>query len=146
VPNAGSNVQNTFTIRVTSLHSFFRDGYARTVYLLLGAVLCVLLIGSVNVANLQLNRNVRRQTEIAARMALGAGRWRLLRQLVIENVVLTLVGGVLGLFISFGGIYVFVSVAPDFYQPAEEITVNGPVLLFTFAVCLVTGLLSGLIP
>jgi len=145
-PNPAPNVQNTFTIRVQSLHSFFRDGYARTVYLLLGAVLCVLLIGSVNVANLQLNRNVRRQTEIAARMALGAGRWRLLRQLVIENVVLTLFGGVLGLLVSIGGIYVFVAVAPDFYQPAEEIRVNGPVLLFTLAVCLVTGLLSGLIP
>jgi putative ABC transport system permease protein len=145
-PSLGPNVQNTFTIRVTPLHSFYRDGYARTVYLLLGAVLCVLLIGSVNVANLQLNRNVRRQPEIAARMALGAGRWRLLRQLVIENVVLTLFGGVLGLLVSFAGIFVFVSVAPNFYQPAEEIAVNGPVLLFTLAVCLVTGVLSGLIP
>jgi putative ABC transport system permease protein len=146
-PNsAAANVQNTFTIRVMSLHSFFRDGYARTVYLLLGAVLCVLLIGSVNVANLQLNRNVRRAPEMAARIALGAGRWRLLRQLVIENVVLSLFGGVLGLLVSFAGIYLFVLVAPTFYQPAEEIAVNAPVLLFTAAVCLATGVLSGLIP
>jgi putative ABC transport system permease protein len=145
-PNAASNVQNTFTIKVTSLHSFFRDGYARTVYLLLGAVMFVLLIGSVNVANLQLNRNVGRQPEIAARIALGAGRWRLLRQLVIENVVLTLVGGVLGLLVSVAGIYVFVAVAPNFYQPAEEIRVNGPALLFTLIVCMLTGILSGLIP
>src|SRR6185295_7432676 len=133
-PNSGSNVQNTFTLRVTSLHAFYRDGYARTVYLLLGAVMCVLLIGSVNVANLQLNRNVRRQPEIATRIALGAGRWRLLRQLVIENVVLTLFGGALGLPVSFAGIALFVFMAPDFYRPAEEIAVNGPVLLFTLAV------------
>ena len=145
-PNAGSNAQNTFTLRVTTLHSFYRDGYARTLYLLLGAVMCVLLIASVNVASLQLNRNVRRQPEIAARIALGAGRWRLLRQLMIENLVLTLFGGVLGLVLSFAGISLFVLVAPTFYQPTEEITVNGPVLLFTLVVCLVTGVLSGLIP
>jgi putative ABC transport system permease protein len=144
--NPESNVQNTFTIRVLPLHSFFRDGYARSVYLLLGAVMCVLLIASVNVANLQLNRSVRRQSEIAARIALGAGRWRLLRQLVIENVVLTLFGGALGLLVALAGISVFVFVAPNFYQPSEEIAMNGPVLVFTLGVCLVTGVLSGLIP
>jgi ABC-type antimicrobial peptide transport system permease subunit len=73
-------------------------------------------------------------------MALGAGRWRLLRQLIVENIVLTLFGGVLGVFISFVGIALFVFLAPSFYPPTEEIVVNGPVLLFTFAVCLVTGI------
>ena len=145
-PNTGTNVQNTFTLRVIPLHNFYRDGYARTMYLLLGAVMFVLLIASVNVANLQLNRSVRRQPEIAARVALGAGRWRLLRQLIVENIVLTLFGGVLGIFVSFAGIALFVFLAPSFYPPSEEIVVNGPVLLFTFAVCLVTGVLSGLVP
>ena len=145
-PNTGTNLQNTFTLRVTPLHSFYRDGYARTVYLLLGAVAFVLLIASVNVVNLQLNRSVRRQPEIAARIALGAGRWRLLRQLMIENIVLTLFGGALGLFVSFAGISLFVFLAPSFYPPTEEFVVNGPVLLFTLAVCLVTGILSGIVP
>jgi putative ABC transport system permease protein len=145
-PNAGTNVQNTFSLRIMPLHKFYRDGYARTVYLLLGAVMFVLLIASVNVANLQLNRSVQRQPEIAARIALGAGRWRLLRQLIVENIVLTLFGGVLGVFVSFAGIALFVLLAPSFYPPSEEIVVNGPVLLFTFVVCLVTGILSGLVP
>jgi len=145
-PNSGTNVQNTFTLRVIPLHSFYRNGYARTVYLLLGAVAFVLLIASVNVANLQLNRSVRRQPEIAARMALGAGRWRLLRQLIIENIVLTLFGGVLGLVVSFAGISLFIFLAPSFYPPTQEIVVNGPVLLFTLALCLVTGIVSGLVP
>jgi putative ABC transport system permease protein len=144
--NSAANVQNTFTIRVMPLHSFFRDGYARSVYLLLGAVMCVLLIASVNVANLQLNRSVKRQSEIATRIALGAGRWRLLRQLVVENVVMALFGGALGLLVAFAGISVFVFVAPNFYQPSEEIVVNAPALLFTLGLCLITGVLSGLIP
>jgi hypothetical protein len=145
-PNTGTNVQNTFNLSVIPLHNFYRDGYARTVYLLLGAVMFVLLIASVNVANLQLNRSVGRQPEIATRIALGAGRWRLLRQLIVENIVLTLFGGVLGVFVSFAGIALFVFLAPSFYPPTDEIVVNGPVLLFTFAVCLVTGILSGLVP
>jgi putative ABC transport system permease protein len=145
-PNTGANLQNTFTLRITPLHDFHRDGYARPVYLLLGAVIFVLLIASVNVANLQLNRSVRRQPEIAARTALGAGRWRLLRQLIVENVVLTLFGGLLGVFVSYAGIALFIFLAPTFYPPTEEIVVNGPVLLFTFALCLVTGILSGLVP
>jgi putative ABC transport system permease protein len=145
-PNAGQNADNSWTLRVVPLHNFYRDGYARTVYLLLGAVICVLLIASVNVANLQLNRSVRRQPEIAARVALGARRWRLLRQLVVENVVLTLFGGVLGLLVAFAGIALFVFLAPNFYPPSQEIAVNGPVLLFTLGLCLVTGILSGLVP
>jgi putative ABC transport system permease protein len=145
-PGPGTNVQNTFTVRVIPLHNFYRDGYKQAVYLLLGAVMFVLLIASVNVANLQLNRNVKRQPEIAARMALGASRWRLLRQLIVENIVLSLFGGLLGLVISYVGISLFILLAPSFYPPTEEIVVNGPVLLFTLAVCLATGILSGLVP
>ena len=111
--------------------------------MLLGAVGFVLLIAAVNVANLQLNRGVTRQAEIATRIALGAGRWRLLQQLVIENVMLVLTGGVLGVLVAFAGVRLFVAVAPNFYPPSEEIAIDGTVLLFTLAVCLVTGILSG---
>ena len=114
--------------------------------MLLGAVGFVLLIASVNVANLQLNRGAKRLPEMATRAALGAGRFTLFRQLVIENLTLTLIGGAVGLFVAREGISLFVLLAPDFYPPSEEITVNGPVLLFTLGICLVTGILSGLVP
>src|SRR5262245_57366805 len=145
-PNAPQNANNTFTFQVTPLHQAYRDDYARTLYMLLGAVAFVLLIASVNVANLQLNRGAKRQPEMATRVALGAGRLALFRQLVIENVTLTLIGGAVGLLVALGGISLFVFLAPDFYPPSQEITVNGPVLLFTLGICLITGILSGLVP
>jgi len=144
--SVAGNGSSTWALHVNSLYDVYRSGYARTVYMLLGAVAFVLLIAAVNVANLQLNRQVRRQTEMSTRIALGAGRWRLLRQLVIENVTLTLFGGVLGLLVAFQGIRLFILLAPDFYPPSEEIALNGPVLLFTLGVCLITGILSGLVP
>lgn len=145
-PNAGQNPNAAFTLQVTPLHQVYRDGYARTLYMLLGAVVFVLLIAAVNVTNLQLNRGVKRQPEMATRIALGAGRWRLFRQLVIENLTLTLFGGALGLLVAFQGISLFLRLAPNFYPPSEEIQVNGPVLLFTLGVCFVTGVLSGVVP
>lgn len=145
-PDDGQNANNTWTLEVTPLHDFYRGRYAATVYLLLDAVLFILLIASVNVANLQLNRGVRRQSEMATRIALGAGRWRLFQQLIIENVTLALFGGALGVLVAYQGIWLFVVLAPDFYPPSEEIAVNGPVLLFTLGVCLLSGVLSGLVP
>jgi putative ABC transport system permease protein len=138
--------RNGFPIQIQSLDDRYRADYARTLYMLLGAVACVLLIAAVNVANLQLNRGAARHVEIAARMALGASRVRLLRQLVVENVILVLIGGALGIFVAMAGIKVFVAVAPDFYPPSDEIGIDTTVLLFTAAVCVVTGILSGLAP
>ena len=135
-----------FRINVVPLDEQYRREYARTLYMLLGAVGFVLLIAAVNVANLQLNRGTTRQAEIATRMALGARRWRLFRQLVVENVLLVLVGGTLGVAVAFIGIRLFVSLAPDFYPPSEEIGIDATVLLFTLGVCVVTGILSGLAP
>jgi putative ABC transport system permease protein len=137
---------NTWRTEVVPLHEAYRNGYARTLYMLLGAVGFVLLIAAVNVANLQLNRGVTRQAEIATRIAMGAGRWRLVQQLVIENVMLVLTGGALGVLVAIAGVRLFVAVAPNFYPPSEEIAIDATVLLFTLAVCLVTGILSGLAP
>jgi putative ABC transport system permease protein len=145
-PGPEQDRNDALTLHVTPLHEVYHEGYARTVYLLFGAVAFVLLIASVNVANLQLNRGVRRQAEMATRIALGAGRWRLFRQLLIENVTLTLFGGALGLLVAVQGIALFVLLAPNFYPPTEEITLNAQVLFFTLGVCLVTGVLSGLAP
>jgi putative ABC transport system permease protein len=142
---AGTTPQD-WEVRLTPLDDVLTGGYADTLYLLLGAVAFVLLIASVNVANLQLSRAAARQSEIATRVALGAGRWRLVRQLVSENVLLALAGGVLGLGVAYVGIWTFVTLAPAFYPPAEEITISVSVLSFTFAVSVLTGILSGLAP
>ena len=138
--------QGTSRVQLTPLHEVYRSGYAQPVYMLLGAVFFVLLIASVNVANLQLNRGIQRQGEMAVRAGLGAGRWQLFRGSIVENVPLMLIGGALGVLVAFLGIPLFVFVAPDFYPPSEEIGVNTAVLLFALGLSLATGILAGLIP
>jgi putative ABC transport system permease protein len=133
-------------VRLEPLHDIVTAEYEQTLYLLLGAVAFVLLISAVNVANLQLSRSVTRQAEMATRVALGAGRWRLIRQLLTENLLLALTGGVLGIAVAYVGIWVFVTLAPGFYPPSQDITIRPAVLLFTFAVSVSTGLLAGLFP
>jgi predicted permease len=115
--------------------------------LLLGAVGFLLLIACANVANLQLARGSARAREIAVRISIGAGRRRLLRQLLTESVVLSLAGGVLGVLFAFVAIRSIVALMPEFYVPNEaRVTINIPVLLFSFAVSLLTGIVSGLAP
>jgi putative ABC transport system permease protein len=133
-------------IQLQPLHEVFTAQYRNTLYLLLGAVAFVLLIAAVNVANLQLSRSVTRQAEMATRVALGAGRWRIIRQLLTENVLLALVGGVLGIVVAYVGIWVFVTLAPGFYPPSQDITIRPAVLLFTFGVSVATGIFAGLFP
>jgi putative ABC transport system permease protein len=133
-------------IRLEPLHEIFTADYKQTLYLLLGAVGFVLLIAAVNVANLQLSRSVTRQSEMATRAALGAGRWRLIRQLVTENILLALAGGGLGIVIAYVGKWLFVTLAPEFYPPSGDITISPAVLLFTFGVSVLTGVLAGLVP
>ena len=146
-PNdAGQGAVGALRVQLTPLHDVYRGNYAETLFMLLGAVGFVLLIASVNVANLQLNRGVTRQAEMATRIALGAGRWGLFRQLVIENTALALAGGVAGILSAYLGIRLFLIVAPTFYPPSSEIAINPAVLLFTLTLCLAIGILSGLVP
>ena len=115
--------------------------------LLLGAVAFLLLIACANVANLQLARGTARAREMAVRMSIGAGRRRLMRQLLTESVLLSLVGGVLGVLFAFGAIRSIVSLMPEFYVPNESrVTINVPVLLFSFGVSVLTGIVFGLVP
>jgi len=122
-------------------------GEVRTPLLvLLGAVALVLLIACANVANLVLARVVSRQKEIAVRSALGASRIRLLRQIVCETVVLSVVGGLLGLLIAHFGVQLIVAFLASKLPRASAITVDGFVLAFTLAVSLAAGILAGLVP
>jgi putative ABC transport system permease protein len=114
---------------------------------LMGAVGFLLLIACANVANLQLARGSARGREIAVRIAIGAGRRRLLRQLLTESVLLSFVGGVLGVLFAFGSIRLIVGLMPEFYVPNESrVTINVPVLLFSLAVAAITGVVFGLAP
>src|SRR5262249_22552907 len=115
--------------------------------LLFGAVGFLLLIACANVANLQLARATARAREIALRMSVGAQRSRVLRQLLTENVALSLARGILGVALAHGITVGVVALMPEFYVPNEaRITVNGYVLAFSVGVSVLTGILFGLAP
>lgn len=117
-----------------------------TLLMLLGAVGFVLLIACVNVSNLLLARSTVRTREFAVRAALGASRWRLLRQSLTESMLLAMVGCGLGLLIAQWGTRAALGLLPTTLPRAEEVGMDWRVLLFTVSISLLTGLLSGLVP
>jgi predicted permease len=118
----------------------------KVLWLLMGTIGIVLLIACANVANLMLVRTDGRHREITVRTALGAGSFDIARQLLIESIILGLSGGVIGLMLAYSGLRFLVAVSPGNLPRLTEVSVDAPVLLFTFGVSVASGLLFGLIP
>ena len=133
---------------IETFNERFNGGPIRAVFLsMMGAVAFVLLIACANVANLLLARSASRAREVAVRLALGATRWRIVRQLLIESVLLGTIGGVIGLGIAVFGVRAFDAAVADSGKPYWiKFTIDPTVMAFLAGICVLTGVLFGLAP
>jgi predicted permease len=135
-----------WTVGVVSLLDRQVGEIRRAMLVFLAAVGLLLLIACANVANLLLARGAGRRKEFAVRAAVGAGRMRLLRQSLVESLLLALVGGAAGVCLSFWLIDLFLALSPNLIPRAGQVKVDGAMLVFTFLLSVVTGVLFGLGP
>jgi putative ABC transport system permease protein len=131
---------------VTSLQDDITRGVKPALFAALGAVLLVLVIASVNVTNLLLARATQRRGELAMRVALGAGKGRVVRQLLTESLLLTIIGGALGIVIAQVGVPALIALSPAALPRVNSIAINGPVFAFAFGISALIGFLLALLP
>jgi putative ABC transport system permease protein len=135
-----------FGVLVQKLQDPSATSLRSTLLVLFGAAGLVLLIACANIVNLLLVRNAAREREVAVRTALGATPWRLIGQLLTESILLSLLGGVLGVSFAIGGLKALMALVPADLAILNGTGLNGWVLGFTIAICLATGLVCGLLP
>jgi putative ABC transport system permease protein len=132
--------------RLVSLNELVVGDVRRMLWLLFGAVALVLLIACANVTNLLLARTAARERELAIRAAVGASRFVLLRQLLLESVLLALIGGIAGWWLAWGGIALIRTVGPHAITRLQEVNLDRGVFLFALLISVVTGVIAGLAP
>jgi predicted permease len=136
----------TFGAKVMALQDYLTNRFRRGLLVLLCAVAAVLLIACTNLSNLMLARAAARRKEMAVRSALGAGRSRLVRQMLTESLVLSLAGAVVGLLIAYAGIKYLTTIRSVSIPLLRTVTLDGSALLFTLLAALATGVLFGIAP
>ena len=151
--NVGANLEKQYPDsnastrpRLRPLMEIFVVDVRRTLWIIFAVVGAVLLIACANIANLLLARATARRKEMAIRTAVGASRWRIARQLLTESILVSMIGGAVGLFLAYWGVQLILYMSPDAIPRSREIGLSWMVLLFTIGVSFVTGILFGLIP
>jgi predicted permease len=135
-----------WSVRIQTLHEALWGFLRVDLYPLLGAVGFILLIACANVASLMLARSQGRAREMAVRAALGAKRWRLVRQLLSDGIVLSMIGGTIGILMAAWGVAAFLALAPSWFPLREQIKLDGTVLAFSTLITIATGILTALWP
>ncbi|MGE3614872.1 MAG: ABC transporter permease [Gemmatimonadales bacterium] len=140
------DANSNYRVALTPFQEVLGERARLTLWLLMGAAAFVLIIACANVANLSLMRGVRREQELVIRTAVGAGAGTLRRLLLAENLVLALLGGILGLIVAFAGVGMLAELAARYSPRASEIRVDGVVLGFTLAIALAVAVLLAYAP